>query len=886
MTPASLPTGTVTFLRTDVEGSMVLTAGLGDRWDEINDLHIAHIRRAVQEHGGVVVRVEGDAVFAAFPETGAAVAAAAEAQRALLAHPWPSDAPVRVRMGLHTGEAHLAGADYGGLDVSKVARIAAAGHGGQVLASGSVAMLAADRLPSGAALRDLGPHVLKDLPRPERLYQLDLPDAAVDFPPLRAPRPDPGDLPMRLTSFLGRDTEIEGLVRLARDARLITMTGPGGSGKSSLAIEVARRLAGDFREGAWFVPLASVTDPLAVEATIARAIGLFDGPERSAADALAGYLGGRSMLLVLDNFEQLLDAAGVVVGILRASPESTVLVTSRAPLRVAGEHEFPVPPLDGGRQLFIERGRAVRAGWSPSESEVEVVDQICALVDGLPLGIELAAARVALLPVGVIRDRLAARLPLPGSGPRDAPARQRTLEGTVAWSHDLLRPALRTVFHDLAVFEGGFDVAQAAEVIAPDREEQGDALDDLLELAEHSLLARDRPDGPEVRFRLLRTVADAALAKLRETGREDEVRRRHAEAYLALAQEALRHHGTSLQPAWMDRLAADDPQLRAAMRWSIDTGATTIALGFAGSLWRYWQTKGLLAEGRDLVQQALSLPGADEPSSARLWAVAAAGNIAYWQGEATAARESYLEQQRIARVIGDEEGEADAIFNLAHVEFLIDAGTDRLLAVAAQAEARYRDLGDERGVARARWAFPTLALAEGRPEQARDGLLALREEFERLGDSTYHAMTTASLGWVAFAAGDFATACRWSVEAVEETFRLGDVGTTTISLHVGVLMAVMVQRHADAARLTGAFDALTERYGVRPPAALGRFIAQTDPFAMARAGLSETGWADAYAAGRRMSLEEAIELVAEVGAIGASGLGGALPVGDLDPASS
>ena len=866
----SLPTGTVTFLRTDVEGSMALADRLGERWDAVNGTHLELVRSAVGAAGGVVVRTEGDAVFAAFGEAGAAAAAGVAIQRALSAESWPEDAAVRVRMGLHTGEAHRAGDDYGGLDVSKVARVAGVGHGGQVVLSEAAAMLVGRRLPDGVGLRDLGPHVLKDLPRPERLYQLEIPGLPSDFPPLRAPRPDPGDLPLRLTSFLGRDAEIDSLVELAGTSRLITLTGPGGSGKSSLAVELARRLTDRFRDGAWFVPLAEIQEPDEVEAAIARSIGLFDGPERTAAHALPGFLATRSMLLVLDNFEHLLDAAGSVAAILRMSPETTVLVTSRAPLRLAGEQEFPVPPLQTARQLFIERARAVRPGWSPSD-DASIVDEICARVDALPLGIELAAARVALLPLPAIRDRLAARLPLPGSGPRDAPARQRTLEGTVDWSHDLLEPGLRTVLHDLAVFEGGFDVAQAIEVVQPDRPGH-DVLDDLLQLAEHSLLARDRPEGHAVRFRLLRTVGDVALARLRASGRESEVRGRHARAYLALVEEAGRQHATIHQPVWMRRLAEDDAQLRTAIRWSIDAGEVEVALGLAGSLWRYWQTHGRLSEGRELLAAALAMPGAEAPSTARLWAVAAAGNIAYWQAEAATAREWYLEQEQLAKALGDEAGLADAVFNLAHVGFLIDGDTAFLREMATEAERRYRELGDERGLARARWAFPTILLQEGKADLAREGLLALRDEFERLGDTQYHAMTTASLGWVAFSAGDFATACRWSVEAVQETYRLGDLGTTTISLHIGVLMAAMIGRAADAARLTGAFDALTERYGVRPPAALGRFIERVDPFAMARQELSEQAWTEAYEAGRRMTLEEAIELVTSVGEAGSAGV--------------
>lgn len=860
----TLPTGTVTFLRTDVEGSMALAHDLGSAWDTVNAEHVDLIRTAVGAAGGIVVRTEGDAVFAAFAEAGAAVAASVAAQRALTGHAWPEAASVRVRMGLHTGEAHLAGDDYGGFDVNRAARVAAVGHGGQVIVSEATTILIAGRLPAGVVVRDLGLHVLRDVPRPERLAQLDIEGLPTTFPPLRAARPDPGLLPDRLTSFLGRERELDEIADLATGARLVTLTGPGGVGKSSLVIEAARRLAPTYRDGAWFVPLAAVSDPADVAAAIARTIGLFDGPERSAAAALDGYLRERAMLLVLDNFEHVLDAVSVVVAILRASPETRVLVTSRAPLRLAGEQEYPVPPLDGGRALFIERARAVRPAWDPGVGAM-VVDEICDLVDGLPLGIELAAARTALLPLAAIRDRLAAHLPLPGAGLRDVPTRQRTLEGTVAWSHDLLTPDLQTVLHDLAVFDGGFDLAEASVVIAADRTGAGEPLDDLLGLVENSLVVRDRPDGDAIRFRLLRTIGDVARVRLEASGREAEVRRRHAQTYLALAVEAASHQATMDQGRWMDRLDIDHANLRSAVRWSIDAGATELALRLVGTLWRYWQTNGHLSEGRVLVVEALAMPGADDHAAARVWAVAAAGNIAYWQGDAVDARRWYLEQAASARRIADEVALADATLNLASVEYIENADEAILRAVAEEAEARFRDLGDVRGATRASWARPILAMQEGRSEEARIGLEALAEEFARLGDVQYHAMTVVSLSWIAFSVGDFPGACRSAVQGIQETYRLGDLGTTTISLHVGVLMAAMTGRAEDAARLSGAFDALTERYGVRPPAALSRFIESVDPFAMARDALSEEAFAAAFETGRRMTLDEAVTLTADVG---------------------
>jgi len=856
-----LPTGTVTFLRTDVEGSMGLARALGPAWDDVNAEHLSLVRADVEVPGGIVVRTEGDAVFAVFPEAGAAVAAAVAIQRALAAHRWPEDSPVRVRIGLHSGEAHLAGDDYGGFDVNRAARVAATGHGGQVILSSTTAALVADGLPTGVALRDLGVYVLKDVPRPERLNQLDIIGLPNDFPPLRATRPATGDLPERLTSFVGRSRELGELATLIAAGRLVTLTGPGGIGKSSLAVETARAARGSYRDGAWFVALAAVDDPSAVKATIARAIGLFDGPERSAADALLPYLGERAVLLVLDNFEHVLDASGDVAAILRASPASHVLVTSRAPLRIVGEQEYPVPPLDGGRRLFVERASSVRPAWDPG-ADAAAVDEICALVDGLPLGIELAAARISLLPVTAIRDRLAARLPLPGAGLRDAPDRQRTLERTVAWSYDLLTPSLQAVLHDVSVFEDGFDVAQASSVV--DHDLSVDVIEELAQLADHSLVMRDRPDGDGIRFRLLRTIQDVGLARLRESGREPATRRRHALAYLALAREAARHQMTVRQATWMHRLSLDDANLRSAVRWSIDAGETEIALDLVAVLWRYWQTDGHLVEGAGLVTETLAMPGADATSTARTWALAAAGNIAYWQGDARTARRWYLEQNAAARALDDEVALADAVFNLTHVEFLENADEGILLVVAEEAEQRFRDLGDERGVARAQWSKPILAIQEGRPEEARDGLLVLRAEFERLGDAQYHAMTTASLGWTAFAMGDLPEACRWAAEGINETYQLGDLGTTTISLHVGVLMAAIAGRPEDAARLTGAFEALSERYGVRPPAMLGRFIANIDPFAMARDALSPDAYADAYETGTRMSLGEAVALVSAI----------------------
>ena len=426
-------------------------------------------------------------------------------------------------MGLHSGEAHLAGDDYGGFEVNRAARIAAAGHGGQIVLSAATRELVADGLRDGVTILDLGRHALRDVPAPEHLYQLEVPGLAARFPPLRSGAPDHDALPARMTSFLGRDAELRDVAELLVDRRLVTLTGPGGIGKTSLAVEMARQIRGRFPDGTWFVPLADVEDPAEVRSTIARTIGLHDGPDRPAADALGPYLADRTALLVLDNFEHVLDAAADIADLLQVATAARAVVTSRAPLRVVGEQEYPVQPLgDACVRLFLERARAVRPGWEP-DADDGLIDEVCSLVDRLPLGVELAAARIAHLPVAAVRDRLVARLPLPGPGPRNVPDRQRTLAGAIAWSHDLLTPGLQRVLHDLAVFEGGFELEQAERVVASPAGD--DVLDDLVTLVDQSLIKRDDDTGGSgIRFRLLATIRAFARERLDAEGRAHEVR--------------------------------------------------------------------------------------------------------------------------------------------------------------------------------------------------------------------------------------------------------------------------------------------------------------------------------------------------------------------------
>lgn len=857
-----LPTGTVTFLRTDVEGSMRLARALGPAWDAVNATHLGIIRAAVDARGGEVVRTEGDAVFAAFAEARAATEAAVAAQRAIAAHSWPPDARVAVRMGLHSGEAHLAGDDYGGFEVNRAARIAAAGHGGQIVLSAATRELVADGLQDGVTILDLGRHALRDVPAPEHLYQLEVPGLATRFPPLRSGAPDEDALPARLTSFLGRDTELRDLAGLLLDRRLITLTGPGGVGKSSLAVEMARQVRERFPDGTWFVPLADVEDPADVRSAIARTIGLHDGPGRPAADALGPYLAERSALLVLDNFEHVIDAAAEIAELLRIAPAIRAIVTSRAPLRVTGEQEYPVSPLgDECVRLFLERARAVRPGWEPGKDD-GLIDEVCSLVDRLPLGVELAAARIAHLPVTALRDRLASRLPLPGSGPRNVPDRQRTLAGAIAWSHDLLTPDLQRVLHDLAVFEGSFELEQAERVAAAP--EGGDVLDDLVTLVDQSLISRDddtRGDG--IRFRLLATIRAFARERLEAEGRAHEVQRRHAEAYLALAEAAAPNLPGPDQARWLDRLSEDYANVRAAIRWAIDAGESELALRFIAAMWRFWQQDGRLVEATELANVTLAMTAAVPPTRARIAALSAAGGIAYWHGRPADAHRHYEEQLSLARHLGDLAGEADATWNLCFDRYITD-DPEAAMALLREARRMFERLGDERALARIDWSEMTVGSLGGPGNHQLPSLMALAERFDRLGDTWYGAQNQLSIAWSHLYTGDVPAASRSFVRALVSSNTLRDVAGTTIALPFAALLANQAVRPADAAALLGAHDHLGELYGVKAPMAVMDLLGFSDPRTAAVAALGEEGFAEAFDRGRQMTLDEAVSLTVRI----------------------
>jgi predicted ATPase len=508
-------------------------------------------------------------------------------------------------------------------------------------------------MPAGTRLADLGEHRLKDLPAAVRLYQLVIEGLPADFPPVRSL--GRGNLPESLTSFVGREREIGDVGGLLERSRIVTLTGPGGTGKTRLSLEVARRTEDDFPDGAWFVALDTVTDPDLVLPAIGRSLGVREESGRPLAESLADALGQRRILLVLDNLEQVVAAAPAIGTLVSAAPAPRVLCSSRETLRISGEQEYPVPPLepDPAVRLFIERARLVRPDLEPGASERETTARICEALDDLPLAIELAAARIRLFPLPTLLARLSDRLATLQSTARDLPERQRTLRGAIDWSYDLLDPVEREVFARLSVFVGGAGLAAIEAVIDPEGEIGGDLLTTVGSLLDKNLLRTEDGGDAEPRFRMLETIRVYAAERLAGSPAERPPRDRHLGYFLDLAERFEPLFGARDPGTPLDRISADDDNVRAAIGWSLESGNVAAGLRIGGALWRYWQQRGRLSEGRRLLEELLAAPGANDDPAARARGLTGYGGVLYWQGEIALARRAYEESLALHRAAGD-----------------------------------------------------------------------------------------------------------------------------------------------------------------------------------------------------------------------------------------
>jgi predicted ATPase/class 3 adenylate cyclase len=812
------PVGTVTFLFSDIEGSTRLLEQLGNGYATVLQLHRTAMRRAFAEHGGVERGTEGDSFFVAFAEAGRAVSAAADATRNLAAQAWPDNAAVRVRMGLHTGEGRLVDGDYVGIDVHRAARIAAAGHGGQVLLSESTRILGERGLREGDTLRDLGEHQLKDLPAPEHLYQLVLDGQPNEFPPLRSLTRTVTNLPAQLPSIIGRDTEIAMVQELLLRSRLVTVTGPGGTGKTRLVQEVARTIAASAVAEVAFVPLDALHDADFVPNEIVRALRLDIAAAHDPLERLAEHIASRPTILVLDNLEQLPTAGLAVRSLLDRLDSLSVLVSSQAALHVAGEQEIALQPLaladvanesppelqeiagNPAIALFVERARAVRADFQLDASNAAAVTAICARLDGLPLAIELAAAQVKMLSPEVILQRLEGSLDSLASRRDDLAPRHRTLRATVSWSHDLLGDEERRLFRRLAVFSGGARLPEieAIGTVAPPI---ADPIDVLSTLVDRSLVSVRHAPGGESRYVVLETMRTFGAELLSEHGEAGAMALAHAHIYADLAQTAEPEFYRPDRRAWLDRIAAEHGNLRVALDSLLNAGEVTVALGLAADLWRFWQQRGHFSEGIDRLQRILdaaSRPGAAEVSPRILSrAEEAIGNLYYWFSPDRRISEPwYLRAVEHAVESGDRAREAWASYNLAFVYDFVPQGfgtadIPRATELRARSLAMFRTLGDRRGVGESLWAMGGSAqLVLQDSAAARRHLSEAIPILDEVGDLFAIGWAHISIGLIEAVAGSFDAAEDHVLAAAEVFTHDRDIAGEAIAVqHLGGIAA-------------------------------------------------------------------------------------------------
>lgn len=761
---------------------------------------------------GVLVRSrgEGDSHFAVFARATNAILAAVELQRALAAEQWGVGA-VPVRMAIHTGEADLRDGDYYGRDVNRCARLRAAAHGGQILISQTVFDLVQESLPAGVLLKELGMLQLQNLQRPERVYQVVHPELPSRFPPLRLLDVLPNNLPQQVTSFVGREREIADVKRLLETTRLLTVTGAGGTGKTRLILQVAAELLEGEGDGVWFVELANLNDPVLVPRAVATVLGVREAPGRTLTEALVQHLSRRKMLILLDNCEHLLGAcAELVDAILRSCPDVRILASSREPLNITGEVILPLRTLStpdlrrlpalgkltqyDAVRLFVERAAAAVPTFTVDNRSASAVAQIVHRLDGIPLALELAAARLRSLTVDELNSRLDQRFRILTGGSRTALPRQQTLRALIDWSYNLLNEPERTLLSRLAVFAGGWTLEAAERICAGDPVEEWEILDLLTQLVEKSLIVSEEHEG-ESRGRLLETVRDYSRERLGETGEADGIRQRHFEYFLHLAQRAEPELTGPDQAEWLRRLDRDADNFRAALDWAEGAGRWDQLLQFCASFWRFWYVRDYLTEGRNRLSRVLAATEEGEREKSRDYRlqrarlVSAAGVLTSSQGDHPGARVLYAEALKVRRELGDRKGVALSLNNLA---LLATEYGDLEEGFAKHQDALdiYRELEDPRGIGYSLLGLGKVAYKRGDFERSRELLNEARNMLIESGDPWGAAWATGALEMTARGAGDYEGARRLQVEALNRFRELGNrIGVAQALLGVAEIAA-------------------------------------------------------------------------------------------------
>jgi len=826
-----LPTGTITLLFTDIEGSTLLLQHVGEQYSHVLAQCRQSLHAAFQRFHGHEVDTQGDAFFFAFARATDAISAAVAAQGILASHTWPEGAAVRVRMGLHTGEPQRTADGYVGLDVHLAARLMSVGHGGQVLLSQTTRHLVEHHLPAGVSLRDLGEHRLKDLPQKSHLFQLVIADLPADFPPLKTLDTNPHNLPVQPTPLIGREREVAAVQQLLlrEDVRLLTLTGPGGGGKTRMALHAAAELSDHFTDGISFVNLAPISDADLVVPTIAQTLGVKESPTRSMAEQLQDFLQAKLLLVVLDNFEQVVSAACILSDLLARCSHLKLLVTSRAVLHLAAEHEFAVPPLSlpdlnhlpdlvtlsqyEAVALFIARAQALKPDFQMSTASAPAVAEICTRLDGLPLAIELAAARIKLLPPPALLARLGQRLAVLTSGVRDAPARQQTLRKTIDWSYQLLDAEEQRLFRRLSIFVGGCTL-QAIEAICAALDTQTPAvsvLDGVASLIDKSVLRQIEQEAAEPRFVMLETVREYGREALAAAGEAKVTHQAHAAYYQTLAEAAEQAWNGPQQAVWFGRLEQEHDNLRAAMNWLLEQREAEMALRLGTALWWFWYAQEHLHEGWNKLSRALERSeGVAAPLRARaLWATGSlAGSLGYVERGEVLCQESLA----LFREIGDTQGMGDATFHLAHIAFARwDLAAARKLF--EESLVFLRETGDKTLTAWALGALALVVLYQG--EYARVHPLAeqAREICREVGDTTGVTMSLMTLARVVFWQGDLVRAQTLAEEGLAIASETGTTSAEALALALHGEIALAQGETATARRLIEHSHTLWQKVG-------------------------------------------------------------------------
>jgi predicted ATPase/class 3 adenylate cyclase len=812
-----LPSGTVTFLFTDIEGSTSLWESAPEAMRSALERHDALLRHAINAHGGQVFSTGGDGLAAVFARSADAMAAASQAQAALTAEAWPDDAPVRVRMAIHTGEAVERDGDYFGPALNRAARLMGMGYGGQVLVSHATEQLVGGSLPTGLELVDLGEHRLRDLSRPERIFQLRAPGCDTQFPPLRSLDATRTNLPVQLTSFVGRDEDVKVVDALLGEHRAVTLTGVGGVGKTRLALHVAAEALDNFPDGVWLLELAPLGEPSRVMEALAAALSVEPTPGKTIEQAILDKVKASRILLVLDNCEHLLDEARRVVGkLVRAAPRVVVLATSREPLGAPGEQVVPLRSLNSQSsvRLFAERAVAVDASFTLGDADRQQVSHLCRRLDGIPLAIELAAARVRMFSPAELAEHLDQRFRLLTGG-RGAVERHHTLRAAIDWSYDMLAEAERAVFDRLSVFCGGCTLAAAQAVCSGDGVDEIEVVEALSSLIDKSLLAADRSEHA-TRYRQLETVRQYAEERLVASGNAEAVRARHLQCFAAFAREAGRGLWSSDEVAWAKRVEADLDNIRAAVAWAVAAGETDRTMRIAAALVSQALERPAWATA-SIAEQALTAADADtHPLRAiamgeAAWAAARVGDVDKARAMVDGAIEA---QRRGARFTA-------SVWTYKAMLLRLDSfDHDIMLRHNEEALARAEAAGDVVGAIALRAAYSTtLSQWTVRLEEARELAERALADARALGQPALIAMGLLALGGALAQSGEVDRGLAMLRESRELSFKINSTWQSVSSV---ATLAALEAFHGDPARAATECRQLLETFrGSDEPPELG-----------------------------------------------------------------